>query len=178
MQSFRNCLKYVRSDSVPSRPLPNSCLLNPGRGPKSNRISRLFPGSLHRAPLKIRTNPGVSKLTRFKNTENLVNPLFLDMDVVKTLSIIWWGNQKKCWKHSNKDNTCGFADFKRREGEIQVLAFPVGKRNRTRSNSAAVCNCCCCCLAIEQMILSSPKWKCSAGVTQMNAIFWLKASHS
>ena len=25
---FRNCLKYVRSNSVPSRLLPNSCLLN------------------------------------------------------------------------------------------------------------------------------------------------------
>ena len=43
---IRNCLKYVQSDLVPSRLLPNSCLLNPGRGPKSNRTSRLFPGSL------------------------------------------------------------------------------------------------------------------------------------
>ena len=30
---------------------------------------------------------GFSTLTRFRNTENLVTPLFLDMDVVKTLSI-------------------------------------------------------------------------------------------
>ena len=28
-----------------------------------------------------------SKLTRFRNTENLVNPLYLDMDAAKTLSI-------------------------------------------------------------------------------------------
>ena len=27
-----------------------------------------------------------SKLTRFRNTENLVNPLYLDMDAAKTLS--------------------------------------------------------------------------------------------
>ena len=40
---FWNCLKYVHSNSVPSRLLPNSCLLNPGRGPKSNQSSRLFP---------------------------------------------------------------------------------------------------------------------------------------
>ena len=38
-------LKYVQSDSVPSRLQPNSCLLNAGRGPKSNRTSRLLPGS-------------------------------------------------------------------------------------------------------------------------------------
>ena len=42
----RNCFKYVRSNLVPSRQLPNSCLLNPGRGPKSNRTSRLFPVAL------------------------------------------------------------------------------------------------------------------------------------
>ena len=41
----RNCLKYVQSNSVSSRLLPNSCLLNPGRGPESNRTSRLFPGA-------------------------------------------------------------------------------------------------------------------------------------
>ena len=40
-----NCLGHVQSDSVPCRLLPNSCLLNPDRGPKSNRTSRLFPGS-------------------------------------------------------------------------------------------------------------------------------------
>ena len=44
-QKCRNCLKHVQSNSVPSRLLPHSCLLNPGRGPKSNRSSRLFPGS-------------------------------------------------------------------------------------------------------------------------------------
>ena len=38
-------VSLVQSNSVPSRLLPNSCLLNPGRGPKSNRTSRLFPGS-------------------------------------------------------------------------------------------------------------------------------------
>ena len=31
VDKFRNCLEYVRSNSVPSRLLPNSCLLNPGR---------------------------------------------------------------------------------------------------------------------------------------------------
>ena len=39
---LRNCLKHVQSNLVPSRLLPNSCSLNPGRGPKSNRTSRLF----------------------------------------------------------------------------------------------------------------------------------------
>ena len=42
---YRNCLKQVQFNSVPSRLLPNSCLLNPGCGPKSSRTSRLFPGS-------------------------------------------------------------------------------------------------------------------------------------
>ena len=31
-QTYRNCLKYVQSNSVPSRLLPNGCLLNLGRG--------------------------------------------------------------------------------------------------------------------------------------------------
>ena len=80
-------LKHVQSDSVPSRLLLNSCLLNPGRGPKSNRTSRVFPVVLSKgkAPQNL-YEPGFSKLTRFRNTENLVNPLCLDMDVVKTLS--------------------------------------------------------------------------------------------
>ena len=39
----RNCLKHVQSNSMPSQLLPTSCLPNPGRGPKSNRTSRLFP---------------------------------------------------------------------------------------------------------------------------------------
>ena len=62
-------------------------ILNPGRGPKSNRTSRLFPGVLSKgkATKFIRT-PGFGELTRFRNTENLVNTLCLDMDVVKTLS--------------------------------------------------------------------------------------------
>ena len=29
---IRNCVKYVQSNMVPSRLLPNTCLLNPGRG--------------------------------------------------------------------------------------------------------------------------------------------------
>ena len=55
--TYRNCLKHVQSNLVPSRLLPNSCLLNPGRGPKSNRTSQ-----------------GFSQLIRLRNTENLVNP--------------------------------------------------------------------------------------------------------
>ena len=35
----------MNTNSVHSWLLPNSCLLNPGRGPKSNRTSRLFSGS-------------------------------------------------------------------------------------------------------------------------------------
>ena len=58
-----------------ARLLPNSGLLNPGRDPKSNRTSRLFPGSIGKATKFVRTR-GFSKLTRFRNTENLVNPLF------------------------------------------------------------------------------------------------------
>ena len=42
-----------------TRLLPSSCLLNRSRGPKSNRTSRLFPGSLQRKRHKNRTNPGV-----------------------------------------------------------------------------------------------------------------------
>ena len=45
LEYSRNCLKYVQSNSVPSRLLPKSHLLNLGRGPKSNRTSRLLPGS-------------------------------------------------------------------------------------------------------------------------------------
>ena len=73
----RNCLKHIRSNSVPSRLLPNSCLLNPGRSPKSNRTPRSlsFPGSKGKATKFVRTR-GFSKLSRFRNTENLVNPLF------------------------------------------------------------------------------------------------------
>ena len=41
----RNCFKYVQSNLVPPWLLPNSCFLNPGRGPKPNRTSRLFPSS-------------------------------------------------------------------------------------------------------------------------------------
>ena len=74
-----NCVKHVRSNSVPSQLLSNSCLLNPGRGPKSNRTSRLFPVTVvfskGKATNFVRTR-GFSKLTRFRNTENLVNPFF------------------------------------------------------------------------------------------------------
>ena len=68
----RNCLKYIQSNSVP---LPNSCLLNPGRGPKSNRTSRLSFAhvlvlSSGKATNFIRTR-GFGKLTRFRNTRNL-----------------------------------------------------------------------------------------------------------
>ena len=76
-----NYLKYVQSDSVPSRLLPNNCLPNPGRGPKPNRTLRLFRGSKGKATKFVRTR-GFSKLTRFRNTGNVVNPLCLDMDVV------------------------------------------------------------------------------------------------
>ena len=80
-----HCLKHVQSNLVPSRLLPNSCLLNTGRGSKSNRTSRLFPGS--KATKFVRTR-GFSKLTRFRNTENLDKKTrCLDMDGVKTLSI-------------------------------------------------------------------------------------------
>ena len=74
---FRNFFKLVQSNSVPSRLLPNSCLQNPGRGPKSNRTSRLFPVVLSKgkATKFVRTR-GFSKLTRFRNTENLANPFF------------------------------------------------------------------------------------------------------
>ena len=72
----RNCFKHVRSNSVPSRLLPNSCLLNPGRGPKSNRTSRLLSGSFYRKATKFIRTRGFTKLTCFRNTENLVNPLF------------------------------------------------------------------------------------------------------
>ena len=43
--SFRNCLKYVQSDSVLSRLLPNSCFLNPcfSWGNKTNE--KMFPKS-------------------------------------------------------------------------------------------------------------------------------------
>ena len=68
-------VKYVQSNSVPSRLLPNSCLPNPGRGPKSNRTSRLFSGSKGKTTKFVRTW-GFSKRTRFRNTESLVNPLF------------------------------------------------------------------------------------------------------
>ena len=74
----RNCLKHVQSNSVPSQPLPNSCLLNPARGPRSNRTSKLFPVVLSKgkATKKVVRTRGFSKLTRFRNTENSVNPLF------------------------------------------------------------------------------------------------------
>ena len=79
------CWLHVQSNSVPSRLLPNSCLLNPGRGPKSNRASRLFPGSSKGKATKFVRSWVFSKLTRFRNTENLVNPFCLDMDAVKIL---------------------------------------------------------------------------------------------
>ena len=74
--SYRNYLKYVRSNLAPSRLLPNSCLLNPSRG--QNRTE--FRGSFlvlskGKATKFVRTR-GFSKLTRFRNTGNLVNPLF------------------------------------------------------------------------------------------------------
>ena len=76
---IRNCLKLVQSKLVPSRLLPNSCLLNPCHGPKSNRTSRLLPGSKGKATKFVRIR-GFSKLTRFRNTENSINPLCLDME--------------------------------------------------------------------------------------------------
>ena len=71
----RNCLKHVQSNRCPPGCCQNNCLLNPGHGPKSNRTSRLIPGSNGQATKFVRTR-GFSKLTRFSHTENLVNPLF------------------------------------------------------------------------------------------------------
>ena len=89
--SIGTVLKYIQSNSVPSRLLPSRYLLNPRRGPKSNRTSRLFSVVLSKGrATKNSCEPGglvtFSKLTHFRNTENLVKPLCLEMDMVKTLS--------------------------------------------------------------------------------------------
>ena len=76
---FRHCLKYVQSNFVPPRLLPNSCLLNPGRGPRSNRPSRFLKKFLVLSKGKATkfTRPqGLSKLTRFRNTENFKHQRF------------------------------------------------------------------------------------------------------
>ena len=62
----RNCLKYVRSNSMPSRLLPNS---------RTELWGSFVVLSMGKATKFVRTW-GFSKVTRFRNTENLVNPLF------------------------------------------------------------------------------------------------------
>ena len=95
---YRNCFKYVRSNSVPSRVLPNSCLQNPGRGPKSNRTSRLFPGSFWR-----RTN--VQQLTCKIDLSKSFYYLFFSFVLIelkpfvlkgKVLGEKFWKSAKKC----------------------------------------------------------------------------------
>ena len=76
--SSRNCFKHVQYNSLPSRLLPNSCLLNPGRCPNRTELRGSFLVFLSKgkATKFVRTR-GFSKRTRFRNTENLVEPLIL-----------------------------------------------------------------------------------------------------
>ena len=70
--------------------LPNNCLLNPGRGPKSNRTSRLFPSSFYRKSHTgsfYRKSHKFARTRGFSDTDYLVNPRFWTWTCLNTFEI-------------------------------------------------------------------------------------------
>ena len=69
LQYFRNCLQHVQSNSVPSRLLPNSCLLTPVAAQNRTEFRGSFLALSKGKATKFVQTREFSKLTRFRNTE-------------------------------------------------------------------------------------------------------------
>ena len=86
---FGQVVRVGVSETLPIPAAAEQLFAKPWSRPKIEPNFEALPWHfLKGKPQKFVRTRGFGKLTRFRNTENLVNPLCFDMDVVKTLAIL------------------------------------------------------------------------------------------